>query len=268
MNHKDSPKVSFLMSIRHCSERLEDCLESLVFQTYANYNIVIVLDNAERQVHKVVKAYAALYSKILVIENPRPRNLATSLNYGLNYCDGDWIARIDADDVSNPDRLKIQVDFALKNGDSFAVIAARAKGIPWKAHKLPHYELSSKDFFRSNPIVHPSVMIRKQILKEYRYTESFKFSQDYKLWTRIIRRYRMAIINQELIEYNVRKREPNYVLSQESYFLLANLTFLLKKFFEAIKWGEKREIVLSLFLNINSSFNLAKNYVRVLLQRF
>jgi glycosyltransferase involved in cell wall biosynthesis len=262
------PLVSFLMSVRNDTPILNQCLETLSQQTYENIEIIIVLDSASALAEKKVRIAAQQSLLFRIIENPNPKNLSRSLNLGVSHCKGEYIARIDADDICTLDRIAIQVEAIESLGKDFAIVGSRAKGLHFENEEDTITLLIPKDFNRTNPLIHPSILVRREILEEFKYDERYRFSQDYELWTRIIKYHGIGILNRKLIEFDKRERDPKYVLTQEFYFLKANLRFL----FFSIKpnnsgWNFK-EFFETLCVNLIRQKNLAKNWIRLAIGRF
>ena len=262
------PLVSFLMSVRNDSITLEKCLESLTQQTYKKVEIVIVLDDANPLAEKKVRIAARDNQIFRVIVNPSPKNLSRSLNLGISNCKGEYIARIDADDICALDRVTLQLTCLESLGADFALVGSRASGLYSENQGDDITILEGRDFNKTNPLIHPSTLVRREILEKFKYNESYRYSQDYELWTRVVKFYKIGILNRELIKFDNRQRDPRYVLTQEFYFLRANLRFLLA----SIKVGNGRlefeEISQSLFINIVRQKNLARNWIRLAVGRF
>jgi glycosyltransferase involved in cell wall biosynthesis len=265
---KVQPLVSFLMSVRNDSDLLNKCLESLTLQTYRHIEIVIVLDSANPQAERKVRIAAQQNPVFRVIKNPNPKNLARSLNLGILHCTGKFVARIDADDICSFDRIALQVETLEILGKNFAIVGSRAKGLYSKTEKDIITILFPKDFSRTNPLIHPSILARREILEEFKYNERYRFSQDYELWTRIIMSHGIGILNRELIEFDNRERDAKYVLIQEFYFLKANLKFLITSMKLGKSGWKFREFFESICLNLIRQKNLAKNLIRLAIGRF
>ncbi len=261
-----NPKVSFLISVRGNPGNFENCISSMLSQTYANFEIILVLDSAHSSIEHV--ATTIQDSRLKVIKNPEPKNLSRSLNFGLRYCSGEWIARMDADDLCATNRLERQVSFILENDPSFVLVGTNALGLKKNDNSQPHQVLKATDFYADNPLIHPSTIVRRDVLEALLYDERYKYSQDYHLWIRVIRFGGVAILNEDLITYDTRMREPHYVLRQQSFFLKANREFLVSSLFARTSMEEKRIIFRTLMKNISKTLNLTKNYFRLVIGRF
>lgn len=262
------PLVSFLMSVKNDSPKLAQCLESLANQTYKNIEAIVVLDSASLRAQARIKIAAQKNSIFRIITNPTPKNLSRSLNLGISYCNGDFIARIDADDICSLDRIATQVECITSLGEEFALVGSRAKGIYFDKNDEMLTVVTQRDFFQTNPIIHPSILVRRRVLENFRYNEKFRYSQDYELWTRIIQHHKFAILNRELIEFDVRHRNPKYVLSQEFYFLSANLKLLFTSCADSNSELSFTGFIKQLYINFIKQKNLAKNWIKLITGQF
>lgn len=264
----NQPLVSFLMSVRSDSPTLNKCLESLTLQTYKNIEIVIILDSASPLAEEKIRGAAQNSPLFRIIANPNPKNLSRALNLGTSHCKGKYIARIDADDICTIDRIDIQLKYLESIDERFAIVGSRAGGLLHENREGILTVLGPKDFSTTNPLIHPSIMVRKEILETFKYSESYRYSQDYELWTRIIRFHGVAVVNRELIEFDTRERNAGYVLTQEFYFLKANLKFLSSNLMIRNVDFTLADFAPALYMNITRQINLLKNLIRLRLGRF
>lgn len=202
---------SVLMSIyvNEKAEYLDECLESIVGQTLLPTQVVIVEDGPITiELDEVI----AKYQECLNILRVRIKNnggLAKALNEGLNYCDNDVIARMDADDICERQRFEKQYNYLEKNPSTVALSAGlteynetMTKVIKQKFLPSNHEELLKFSKFRS-PLNHPAVMYRKKaILSVGGYPEFFP--EDYFLWIKLIcNGFIIANLSESLIKMRV-----------------------------------------------------------------
>ena len=106
------PKVSVIMGIYNCERTLAESIESILSQSYKNWELILCDDASTDGTLRIAKQYAAHYSDcIKLIQNKTNKRLAASLNHCLSHATGDYIARQDGDDLSFPRRLEKQVAF-------------------------------------------------------------------------------------------------------------------------------------------------------------
>lgn len=165
-------------------------IESILNQEYSDFDLIITLDGAidiEKE-----KLLLELYSsRIIINRSPINKGLAAVLNDSINYCiseNYDYIARMDADDISPKNRFRNQISYLEENplcdmlGTEASIINEKGQRIGYK--KLPHRINISNLLWRCN-IIHPSVIFRtKFFIKFGTYNVDYKKSQDYELWMR------------------------------------------------------------------------------------
>ena len=186
--------VSVLMSVYNSELYLKEAIDSILEQTYENFEFIIIDDCSNDSSMAIIKSYCD--ERIIVIKNKENIGLAASLNKSIKLSNGEYLIRMDADDISEKNRIIEQVKFMDRNlsigvaGSYFKLIG---ESIPWykkiiiRKGTINQKDSSSKLLF-SPCVLHPSVIIRKKILTENNifYNENFKRAQDYELWSRLI----------------------------------------------------------------------------------
>jgi glycosyltransferase involved in cell wall biosynthesis len=223
-----NPKVTVLMSVYNGEKYLKEAIDSIINQTFSDFEFLIIDDGSTDSSVDIIKSYND--HPINLIKNGKNIGISKSLNKGLHFARGKYIAIKDADDITIPYQFEIQVDFMEKNLD-VGVCSAWLKTFGenrrvWK-NPLKHEEIITKMFF-SSPIWHPCVMIRKEVLDKSNvgYDESFHVSQDYKLWVDLSNYAKFANIPKILLLYR-RHRFQISKLSNNSK-LIRNI--ILEKF--------------------------------------
>lgn len=180
-------------------------------QTIKPDQVVLIVDGP---IHKSLKQAVIknneVHPSLEVYWRPKNEGLATCLNYGLTFCRGNFIARMDADDISCPSRFEKQIEYLEENPEVGIVggyIEEFGADITNRIIKYPlnDLKLKSKMIFRS-PFAHPSIMIRKNVLIKYRYNESCIYSQDIELWFRMKKQGEVfSNIPEVLLKYRITK---------------------------------------------------------------
>lgn len=178
--------ISVIMSVHNGEAYLKDAIESILPQDYLEF---IIVDDASTD---GTASILAQYPTINVIRNQTNLGLTKSLNTALKVAQGEYIARMDADDISLPHRLQVQKDFLDSHpnivcvGSSLIIIDAHGKEIGIK-QATTDSDLLMFYMILKNQIAHPSVMFRKDIIvKHGGYNEQTKYAQDYELWSRLM----------------------------------------------------------------------------------
>lgn len=186
------PKVSIIMGIYNCSETLDEAIESLINQTYTNWEIVMCDDGSTDDTVNIAEKYCALYpNKIKILYNEKNMGLNYTLNRCLNVAEGDYIARMDGDDISLPDRLQKEVDF-LEHNKEFAIVSTPmiffdSKG-DWGRCRVIEVPQISDFIFHAPFHCHAPFMIRREAyLTVGGYTVDKKYLryEDCNLWYKL-----------------------------------------------------------------------------------
>lgn len=205
-----SKLVSVIMGIHNEKEEYLKCsIESICNQTYDNIELIIIDDASTAECVKSIDKIVSENVKIRVIHNPENYGLTKSLNIGLDQARGEYIARMDADDYSVPDRIEKQVSF-LETHEDIDICGSGVISFGDKQFFMSPWDGFSNDeaqcyLFFSSTLCHPSVMIRKGFLdsNNLRYDESFKKGQDYDLWERCSVVGKLAVMKEVLLFYRI-----------------------------------------------------------------
>ena len=203
--------VTVLLAVHNNSESIGPAIESILRQTYTDWDLLIIDDASTDDTPKVLQTSGLRDPRIKVIHNDVKLGLPASLNQGWKQAIGDLIARMDADDISLPRRFALQVSY-LKTHADVAVLGGGAEVIDEEGRFLgvalrpeTHRILVSK-IYKENPFIHPSVMMRRSFLDALGgYDERLRRAQDYDLWLRGYRSYRYHNLPEAIIRYRARR---------------------------------------------------------------
>ena len=203
----------------NCEKYIERSISSILKQTYADFEFVIVLDAPTDKTREIVESIKD--SRLKLIFNEQNEGLTRSLNIGLKHCSHEWVARQDADDLSLPTRFEKQMQFLSQNpnvvlvGSSTFLMDEGEKHIG--VHQVPttHQDIRWQMLF-DNAFVHTSTVFKASIVRELGgYDESFKRTQDFDLWRRVSSRYQVANLTEPLVKY---RHHPESISSKQSDF--------------------------------------------------
>jgi len=193
------PKISVIMSVYNGEKYLREAIESILSQTFTDFEFIIVDDGSTDGSLKIIRSYVD--KRIKVINNEENMGLTNSLNKALKKASGDYVARQDADDISLPNRFEEQVKYLDKHpgvallGTSIYKIDEDGRIVA----KIIATASPSKILFGENQFSHGTVMFRKEIVDKLGgYDELFRRAQDYELWLRIAKHYEVRILTQIL----------------------------------------------------------------------
>lgn len=200
--------ISVVMSVYNGGEYLAEAIESVLNQTYRDFEFIIVNDGSADQSLEVIKIYQEQDDRIVLISREN-RGLIVSLNEGLEKAKGKYIARMDADDICLPTRFEEQIEFMEQNPD-IGICGSWIEifGENFKTKIIKAAPLDEKlrvQLIFSVPVMHPSVIIRKDLLDKYnlRYNEEYKTAEDYKMWIDCAKFTRFANIQRVLLKYRI-----------------------------------------------------------------
>lgn len=183
------PLVSVIMGVYNAEQRVSNCIDSIINQTYTNWEFIICDDCSSDQTYQILKQYQCQDNRIKIIHNMKNMKLAASLNRCLQEANGLYVARIDDDDIAVPERLEKQVDF-LNSHLNYSVVGSNAKISDGKKitgiRRCKEYPAETDVLF-GPPFIHPSIMMRKaayDLLQGYTVASRTKRGQDWDLWFR------------------------------------------------------------------------------------
>lgn len=223
MNEKRVPKISVIMSIYNQWNReyLEQAVMSILNQTFGDFEFIIYDDGSDPAICRQLEKYERFDDRVVLIRSRENCGLAYSLNTCINVARGKYLARMDDDDISEPERLAVQYEYMEKHPE-IAYVGCNARlidsGGVWGHRIMPEFPLKHS-FLRYSPFIHPSVLIRRSIFdtqEAYRFSKATWRCEDYELFMRLMRLgYRGANIQQELFCYredanSYRKRRFRY----------------------------------------------------------
>lgn len=212
------PKLSVVMSVyKEPTEWITQSIDSILNQTFRDFEFIIINDNPEREENEsLLNSYSQKDKRIVLIKNEQNLGLTKSLNIGINEAKGKYIVRMDADDYSFPERLEKQVQYMESHPEIVAsgcyarLMNEEGKDIGYSDISTDIKELKAFIPFRT-PIYHPSAIIRRIIDGELlQYNESYRYSQDYELWSRLIEKG-IGNIPERLISYRTSKQQISSV---------------------------------------------------------
>jgi glycosyltransferase involved in cell wall biosynthesis len=202
-----TPRVSVVLPVRNEERYVEDAVASILRQSFGDFELIVVDDGSTDRTGEILAAVAANDRRVRIVPSDG-RGLVDALNTGVAAARGTYIARMDADDISLPDRLERQVE-ELDERPSLGVLGTRVRYIDadgdvigvWDVPvgtRLVHWSLAF-----GTPIAHPTVMMRRAALPAPAYRASDPHAEDYDLWVRISRRTTLDNLNETLLERRV-----------------------------------------------------------------
>ena len=191
-----SPEVTVLLCAFNAEKYIKESIDSILSQSYQNFELLVIDDASTDATLEIVRDFTD--ARIRIIENKKNLGLTKSLNIGLKEAQGVYIARQDADDISERDRLVNQVSFLCRRpdivivGGQYSLIDANSKKIESLLLEKPSSTVALKIYLDiDNPFVHGAVTFRKKTIIELGgYNEEYRTNQDIELWSRVLMNYR------------------------------------------------------------------------------
>jgi glycosyltransferase involved in cell wall biosynthesis len=251
--------VSVIIPCRIGERRVIDAIKS-IYDQKISVEILVGIDGNDSNLKNEIENL--MISNLSVIEYVKPIGTTKILNDLLIKSQGTYIARMDADDLSLPHRLEKQLLFMNANPTVVMHCANAFKRDGTRVIKSESHYLSGKDFLKGNPVIHPTAFFRNEYFKQncLKYDEKWTRSQDYELWTRLIRSGSMFFCSEPVIKYSFNFKIRNYS-RQYFYFNIAFAKNLIWCVFRGRTSYQRRDLVLALAKLVNSPVTYLKTII-------
>lgn len=221
------PRVSVLMPVYNTDEEfLRPAIESILGQTYQDFEFVILNDGSTNNAASVIHEYVIRDNRIRFINNPNNRGVGVGRNVLLDAACGEFIAYNDSDDISYPHRLETQVKFLDSNPD-ITVVGCAMKTIPSNRVITCPPNPKILDFYIANMVANPSVMFRRADINcaNIRYNPEYTTAEDYDFWAHVARCFNIQNLSDVLVMY----REQETSLSHNNPQMFHNNRIIQSK---------------------------------------
>ncbi len=215
------PLVTVLMPVYNGEKFLVETIDSVLNQSFRNFEFLIIDDGSTDLSLKIIESYSD--ERIKIVKNSSNQKIIKTLNIGISLAKGKYIARIDSDDICLPNRFEKQIKFLNENpeiavvgtdiifiNDSSRIIG---KGVtPQLTDKVIKWVMQ-----RRCCIYHPTVMINYELVgKELFYCEDYPYAEDYELWLRLSKKYKLANLKDYLLKYRLHDRSLTFLYNQNA----------------------------------------------------
>lgn len=196
--------ISVLMSVHNGGDYLAQALDSVLTQDFPDFEFIVIDDASNDGTARILAEYSVQDPRMRPLYNQENHGLARSLNLGLEHASGRYIARMDADDVSLPSRLEKQYSYMENHpevgalGTAVELIDSIGQVTGRRAYPQDPIVIRWRLAFE-NPLCHPTVMARRELLKDIPYDPNLTTAQDYDLWCRLSLRSRFANLPEPLL---------------------------------------------------------------------
>jgi glycosyltransferase involved in cell wall biosynthesis len=230
------PSVSVIMSVWNDEKFLSDAIASILNQSYNDFEFIIVNDGSTDDSMNIVETYASRDNRIRII-NQRNKGLTRALNVGIQESRGQYIARMDADDISYSERFALQVQYLEENPDCVLVggqvelidengariFSSPIIDIESTTGRMEHLMLDHADIDQALlsqhwPLVHPAIMMRRQAVRDVGgYHEKWKILQDHDLFLKLAEVGQLANLPDVVLQY---RRRPGQATKKSTVHLV------------------------------------------------
>ncbi len=225
------PKISVVMPAYNAEKYIAEAIESILAQTYKDFEFIIINDGSTDKTEEIILSYNV--ERIVYLKNEKNMGIVYTLNRGLEIAKGKFIARMDSDDISLPNRFEKQLSFLKTHkdiavlGTSFTIFGEGIENYPFIFSS--NSKRAKAELFFNSALGHPSVMIKKSVLDDnsLRYEEKYKGLEDFVLWWRIAKYGNIASLKEPLLKY--RKHKKQITSSRDLAFEQKFKKFLLER---------------------------------------
>lgn len=209
----ENPLISIILPVINGENYIEKAINSVISQTYKEFELIIIDNGSTDSTPTIIQKFIKTDSRIIGLVCVQ-KGIVNALNTGIKECKGNYIGRIDSDDIWHPKKLEIQVH-ALKNKPSLVLLGTSVKLIDAKGDIISNNKsFNNGEFFnwfmirqnlsKNNLFCHSSIVMRKDIIEEIGgYQERFLHSEDYHLWFRVVKYHPAEILSDKLVKFRI-----------------------------------------------------------------
>ena len=234
------PPISVLMPVYNAEKYLDESIGSILNQTFTDFEFLILDDASQDNSYAVMEKYANQDKRIKIFKNKKNIKEAECRNFLMKKSTADFIAWMDADDFSLPNRLKLQYNFLKKYanidilGGQAAIHRFDLNSRPdWYANNATTNRLIKSQMIVISPLTSPSCMIRIKKIKKYNiyYNPYYQFAPDYKFWVDCLPYCQFANLDKTIIKYRLHQKQVSQLHSKKQEIYHAQIIQShLKKF--------------------------------------
>lgn len=208
MLHKEFGLVSIIMAAYNAEKTIEQAINSVLSQTYTNFELLVVNDCSKDRTVELVKSFAATDQRVRLISNVKNSGVSYTRKHGLEEANGSWIAILDSDDAWAPDKLEKQIELQKKmNADLLFTGSAfmDSDGQPIDWYLQAPTEVTYRQLLKQNVLSNSSALVRKELYAKY-YAVGDGMHEDFAIWLSILKEGRKAYgVDEPLLIYRIAK---------------------------------------------------------------
>jgi len=246
-----NPEISVIMSVYNGETYLEEAIESVLGQTFKNWELVVINDCSTDSTGKILEAFALKDERIKVHTNEVNLRLPASLNKAISLSSGKYIARMDADDICLPQRLEKQYKFMEENTHvsmsscRFMTVKNGVYMSGGAGGRCDNDALKTM-LLVSNPILHPGVIAKSEVMKKLNYDTTLTCTEDLELWTRMaMEGFKMEILPECLLIYRLHDKQITSTTLERQH---TEVVKIQQKYYETL-FGKMDEDMLAFYIS-------------------
>lgn len=216
---ENKPLISVIMSVYNEEKYIKEALESILKQTLGDFEIILIDDKSTDNTVSIIRGIED--ERIHLVENEINQGITVNLNKALCMAQGKYIARMDGDDISKPERFKVQVDYLNAHPEIMLISCNTTtfgeQELISDIHGTPE-ELKCRMLLRP-VLAHPGFMLRRELFEQYgfSYDEHFRSAQDYDFAARVTRKHRIYVVPEVLLMYRAHKGQISQTPSLKQF---------------------------------------------------
>jgi len=273
------PMISVLMPVFNGEKYLREAIESILNQTYGDFEFIILNDGSTDKTEEIIVSYDD--PRIVYVKNEENLGIVGTLNKGISLAKGKYIARMDADDISLPNRFEKQIAFLEQHLECSVVfstvLSVNSKGelllMQWQDDRecIAEGEIK-KALPKKNVLAHPAAMARSEVFKAYHYDGRSKHAEDYNLWLRLVSEgYRLCKVVEPLLKYRVSSDSITQISNQKNRYsaLSKNINAQYRHLIYKLKGSSLNRFDLRVLVYmLNNSMRIVKVFLREFLRKW
>ncbi len=246
-----SPILSVILPVYNCEKFVSEAVQSVLNQTFSDFELLIIDDCSTDATVSIIQSFSD--DRINLICKKKNSGYTDSLNYAISIAKGNYIARMDGDDVCLPSRFQKQIK--IMNADEEVILCGTAVQIidsdTILKHPINHDYIKLKLCF-SNAFFHPTVMFRKEVFNTFQYNKNFEPAEDYDLWTQLVFKGKVINIDEVLLKYRV---HANQISNYKNEIQVNSAKIAQTRMFQVLDKNNNIETKI-----INKAFTKQKDY--------
>lgn len=198
--------ISVIMAAYNAEKTISDAIDSVLQQTYANIELIVIDDCSKDKTRSLVRQFAARDTRVRLVVNEKNCGVSRTRLHGLQTAQGEWIAILDSDDAWHPEKLQKQIELQAQTGAELlftgsAFMDADGKKIDWYLHAPT--TITYRQLLKQNLLSNSSALVKKELYEKY-YAIGDKMHEDFAIWLGILRTGRKAYgVDEPLLIYRL-----------------------------------------------------------------